>query len=157
MKKKIFCKSSKSLGNKSESQCVYRQVKNHDRTLSWFLTPESLRSMKRERLLGNVMQIRKCNVIIRKCNANAKGLFSSTWPVHGFWTGAKRKHGIFCWNYKTVFADAYAVKKHSFNLFLKTILSKVLGFFLIVLRCIYLWELSHVEIQQSAEINVAQL
>lgn len=48
-------------------------------TLSWFLTPESLRSMKRERLLDNIMH-------------RAKGLFSSTWPIHGFWTGEKRKH-----------------------------------------------------------------
>lgn len=74
-------------------------VKSHDRTLSWFLTPESLRSMKRERLLGNVMQIRKCNrkynVIIRKYNAKAKGFFSRTWPIHGFWTGEKRTHCVF--------------------------------------------------------------
>lgn len=46
---------------------------------------------------------------------------------------------ILCQNYKTVLPDAHIVKKHNFILFLKAVLSKELGFFLIVLRYIYLY------------------
>lgn len=50
-------------------------------TLSWFLIPELLSSMKRERLLGNVMH-------------RAEVHFHSTWPINPLWTGEKT-HCIF--------------------------------------------------------------